>query len=591
MDGGVNEIILAIIISFWCRRRIRYDGGLYNTTYEADNIKQTAIFSQLYPTFARRLFPCFDEPNFKSIFYIFIEYPDTFEIIGNSPITGKVHTSDGIIVEFDETPLMSTQSLGFFISNFAQMTTADQEYTYSVFTKPELKNYTEIALKHGSDLINSMGEFTGIKYNDMGNLQLYVVATDRLNFGKENSWGLLIEREENLLDEDSKTSVKQKQRIIQTLAGQIAHQWFGNYITPKWWSDVWLNEGFTTFFKYHLPDLTLQELETKNQFAIEILQDALYQDSIQGEAELSTSENTAMTPKTLEKISNFKAIKGSKFNCTNPTNLLEAMELGNKMEKWLYMPGYPLVTATLSNDGKSVSLSQEPFFLIKDDQKSATVWNIPISYVTPNEDLSSKEISWVNYDDVLWTRIINTLHGHDRNKIPVLNRAQLIDDIFSLARADKVDYNKAFELLDYLKYETEYYPWVSALRKMSYLLKHVNDKTKVLLKRKLLTLINAAFPSVTDIKSSKHVDIMKQHLILYWKCSLGDKDCLNSAKLKFEEYKNSKRVWPKWKLESSNAGHDINYVALSGLLSLFGRYGENPLPPVNVLADIGGNHT
>ncbi|XP_050507395.1 aminopeptidase N [Diabrotica virgifera virgifera] len=583
----------SLSIDYKAKLSARYDGGLYNITYDDNNLKQIAIFSQLYPTFARRVFPCFDEPNFKSVFHIFISYPGTFEIIGNTPIVEKVHTSDGMTTQFDETPIMSTQSLGFVISNFAQITTTDQEYTYSIFTQPELKNYAGIALKHGSDLINSMGGFTGIKYNDMGNPQLYVVATDHLNFGKENSWGLLLEREENLLDEGSKTSVKQKQRIIQTLTGEIAHQWFGNYITPERWSDVWLNEGFTTFLKYHLPDLTLQELETTNQFSIEILQDTLYQDSIQGEEELSTIENTAMNPKTQERMNKFKAIKGAsiirmmqstlgekifeehinsylnkyKFNYTNPTNLLEAMELVNKMEKWLYMPGYPLVTARLSNNGKSVSLSQEPFFLLKDDQESATVWNIPITYVTRNEDSNSKEITWlkpntnleihieldhwiilnlnqagyyrVNYDDVLWTRIINTLHGQDKNKIPVLNRAQLIDDIFSLARAGKVDYKKAFELLDYLKYETEYYPWASALRTTSHILEHVNDKTKVLLKSKLLTLINAAFPSVTEIKSSKHVDILKEHLILHWKCFLDDNNCLNSAKVKFEEFKNS----------------------------------------------------
>lgn len=80
----------------------------------------------------------------------------------------------------------------------------------------------------------------------------------------------------------------------------------------------------------------------------------------------------------------------------------------------------------------------------------------------------------VNYDDTLWQRIINALRS-DRKNIHVLNRAQLIDDAFNIARTGRIDYQIAFHLAEYLRYETEYYPWVSALNALSFLSGKLGD--------------------------------------------------------------------------------------------------------------------
>lgn len=59
----------------------------------------------------------------------------------------------------------------------------------------------------------------------------------------------------DLLDEGNKTSAEDKQNIIAVMAHELAHQWFGDYVTLDWWSNAWLNEGFATYFEYHIPDM------------------------------------------------------------------------------------------------------------------------------------------------------------------------------------------------------------------------------------------------------------------------------------------------------------------------------------------------
>lgn len=84
----------------------------------------------------------------------------------------------------------------------------------------------------------------------------------------------------------------------------------------------------------------------------------------------------------------------------------------------------------------------------------------------------------VNYDDFLWDKIIEALKDKHFEKIDVLNRAQLIDDIYSIAKIGKVGYEKAFQLTDYLKTEKDYYPWVSAFTAFEFLLKKLEEPAK-----------------------------------------------------------------------------------------------------------------
>lgn len=77
----------------------------------------------------------------------------------------------------------------------------------------------------------------------------------------------------------------------------------------------------------------------------------------------------------------------------------------------------------------------------------------------------------VNYDKDSWNRIVNVLLSKDFVKIPVVNRAAIVDDMFNLARAELLDYQTVFRAMEYLKHETHYLPFKSAIESLRYLLR------------------------------------------------------------------------------------------------------------------------
>nr|ADK11710.1 aminopeptidase N [Leptinotarsa decemlineata] len=570
--------------------------GLYKNIYEQDGHQEVLLATQMVPSYARRVFPCFDEPEFKAVFDIFILFPDTFRVVGNTQIRSISNESNGLDeVEFGSTPPMPTYLIGFVLSKLESGNSL-----YKVYTRPQLKPFTGTALKYTPNIIQLMSDWAGVEYKDMKNAQLDQVVLEHSTFRSRENWGLIIYREQDLLDEVDKSTEITKQKIISNIAHSVSKQWFGAYVTPDWWSDEWLSEGFATFFEYFLPgQIPDLKFEYEKQFTINELQVALREDAFPDSEPLSSKEEDVMTSddclkkfnavtskKGASLIRMMRSIKGddefqnciksylsaNQFNITDPKSLLKVLDLENRMVNWIYESGYPLLTVRLNNNQQKVIVAQEKFEMTKKDTANRTSWNVPVTFATsedksfsvknvvwlePNNDLiiGLEGESWiilnnqqtgfyrVNYDDILWSRIIKTLKGGDMKNIHVLNRAQLIDDAFNVARAGKVNYITVFSLADYLKGETEYYPWFSALNAVSYLVDHINDnETTIVLNRRILQWINAAFPNLKKVESTDHVGILKETLILKWKCELKHEDCLKYTSSNFESFKTTRSI-------------------------------------------------
>ncbi|XP_023312885.1 aminopeptidase N-like, partial [Anoplophora glabripennis] len=179
------------------------------------------------------------------------------------------------------------------------------------------------------------------------------------------------------------------------------------------------------------------------------------------------------------------------------------------LEKWAFSAGYPLVTVSLTdvNDTDTVKLSQKRFLYPTTDTETfaeETGWYVPLTatsranykssikvgtFMNPDQEMlfNFGHDQWlvlnsqggcfyrVNYDETLWRRILDGL-STNRTDFHVLQRSQMIDDIFNIARTGDVSYYLAFEMADSLVDETEYYPWYSALNAFSYLLGKIEDE-------------------------------------------------------------------------------------------------------------------
>nr|XP_023018017.1 aminopeptidase N-like [Leptinotarsa decemlineata]XP_023018018.1 aminopeptidase N-like [Leptinotarsa decemlineata]XP_023018019.1 aminopeptidase N-like [Leptinotarsa decemlineata]XP_023018020.1 aminopeptidase N-like [Leptinotarsa decemlineata] len=596
--------------------------GFYKSTYD----KQVLVATQFQPVHARSAFPCFDEPTFKARFDITIIHPSTFNVLANTPAknTTKID-GNKIITTFQTTPMMSTYLVAFIVSHFEPALVSKGKY--NVYARKSAEANMEIAKNYGEKLVDLMSDWTQIDYTSLGNPQVYQVAIPDFAAGAMENWGLITFREVDLLDEGNKTSNSDKQRIITVMAHEISHQWFGDYVTLDWWSNTWLNEGFATYFQYHLANLVDNgTMELDKQFVTGVLQSVLQDDALPSSLPLSSPEKDINSPVEInnkfDDISYYKGgcivrmmkyvlgesvfqkglnsyLQKNKYRNTNPKMLLKSLQnatggsipnFKDKMQNWIYQPGYPILTVT-QKDASTVSITQKRFYT-----DATTEWYVPLSYTNKKEKLFSVKIQgwlepnktyeikhdksdWiilnvmqsgfykVNYDEQLWDNIIAALNGADSKSIHVLNKAQLIDDIFTIARTGEVGYDRAFRLIQFLKNETDYYPWVAGFGAFRYLVEKVDAQTEILLKSMILDLLNNAFPEET--KFITHVDKLKEELLESWACKLGQEKCLNNAKTAFQEYKKTGRNPPTNKREtvfcyglkaSENIREDYNYL-------------------------------
>ncbi|CAK5093200.1 unnamed protein product [Meloidogyne enterolobii] len=239
--------------------RIAYSGpiasklaGLYLTTYMtlAGEHKFAAV-TQMVPTGARRMVPCFDEPHFKAIYRLNIIHPFGSKVVSNSKeIRDGVPTDneEWVRTDFDETPPMSSFLLALVVSDFDFV----EGYTkrgirFRIWARKDFINFTSYTLEAGIRVLEFYEDYYGIEFplpkQDM-------VAFPDSEAGGTGNWGVVTFREKYLLYSPELYTPLQKMDITSIIAHELAHQWFGNLVTMRWWSDLWLIEGVATLMEY-----------------------------------------------------------------------------------------------------------------------------------------------------------------------------------------------------------------------------------------------------------------------------------------------------------------------------------------------------
>ncbi|ONK80890.1 uncharacterized protein A4U43_C01F22890 [Asparagus officinalis] len=250
---------------------IRFDGtlndqmkGFYRSVYEHNGEKKNMAVTQFEPTDARRCFPCWDEPAFKSTFKITLEVPSELVALSNMPVVEEKR--DGIVKTFifQESPIMSTYLVAVVVGLFDYVEAISPDgIKIRVYCQVGKANQGKFALDVAVKTLDIYKTYFAVPYSLP---KLDMVAIPDFAAGAMENYGLVTYRETALLYDDRHSAAANKQRVAIVVAHELAHQWFGNLVTMEWWTHLWLNEGFATWVSYLAADSLFPEWKIWTQF-------------------------------------------------------------------------------------------------------------------------------------------------------------------------------------------------------------------------------------------------------------------------------------------------------------------------------------
>ncbi|XP_077571154.1 endoplasmic reticulum aminopeptidase 2-like [Stigmatopora nigra] len=280
--------------------------GFYKSTYMTSSGEiRTLASTHFEPTGARMAFPCFDEPSFKAIFSVRIRRSSKYISLSNMPIVKSLEVDNDLMEDqYDTSVKMSTYLVAFVVCDFKSVTAKTSSgIQVSVYADPEKMTQTNYALEVAIKMLDFYEEYFNIHY-PLPKCDL--IAVPDFQMGAMENWGLTTYRESSLLFHPNISSASDTLWVTMVIGHELAHQWFGNLVTMKWWNDIWLNEGFACYMEYISVDATYPELKVGENF-LHTCFAAIAHDSLKSSRPISSpAENPTHIQEMFDSISYFK---------------------------------------------------------------------------------------------------------------------------------------------------------------------------------------------------------------------------------------------------------------------------------------------
>ncbi len=234
---------------------ISYDapfGRQLEGLYRVDVGGAAYAFTQFEPVSAREVFPCFDEPSFKTPFEVWLTVPAGESAIANAPELSREPLGALQRVHFATTPPLPSYLVAFAVGPFdvvdgTPIAPNDVRKAPVPLRGIAVKGQgarLAYALRETGRILDALERRTGLPY-PYGKLD--ILAVPDFGPGAMENAGAVTFREWLLLIDPASASEAQRRAFASVMAHELAHQWFGNLVTMPWWDDIWLNEAFATW--------------------------------------------------------------------------------------------------------------------------------------------------------------------------------------------------------------------------------------------------------------------------------------------------------------------------------------------------------
>ena len=470
--------------------------GFYRSTYTADDgTEQTIATTQFQSTDARRAFPCWDEPAFKAEFTTSLVVAPDLLAVSNTAEVGRDELHDGRLrIRFAKTMSMSTYLVAFVVGPLEATDPVDVDGTpLSVVHRPGRGDQTAFALDVAAHAMRWLTAYYDIPYPSD---KVDLIALPDFASGAMENLGCVTFREVLVLVDPATASQPELQLVADVVNHELAHMWFGDLVTMRWWEGIWLNEAFATFMETACSDAYRPDWLVWTTFcrtrAAAFATDALAStraiefpvetpDEAEGMFDVITYEKGASVVRMLEHYLGSDVFRDGvrhyldrhAYGNTETTDLWDSIEetsgqpIRALMDGWIYQGGYPVVTAR--SDEHGLRLTQHQFTLDPDAADDRT-WTVPMRIRTDDGRAREEHSVLLDRREVIHTGIrgdlvtanidgagfyrvmtddagLDRLLGQGTGLLTTGERHALVDDLWALTLSGRVPASRFFEVV------------------------------------------------------------------------------------------------------------------------------------------------